>query len=273
MIISLLNNKWNKEIESGKYNMTNLIEMKPAQTIESREVAEMLGKEHSKLMRDIRGYSKDLAEANIGLGDFFVESAYQDANNQSRPCFLLTKQGCEMAANKLTGKKGTLFTARYVQKFNQMEQSNVDSYMIADPIARAKQWIEEQQQTQLLIERTAIQEQLIAEYEPKITYLDEILNSKNTMTITQIAADYGMSGQELNRILWNNEIQRKEGGQWVLYRKHMNNGYTKSKTVIKETGAYPQTKWTQKGRIFIHNLLESLGYLAVMDNEQTEMEV
>jgi len=146
------------------------------------------------------------------------------------------------------------------------------SYMIADPIARAKQWIEEQKQTQMLIEKTAIQEQLIAEYEPKITYLDEILNSKNTMAITQIAADYGMSGQELNKILWNHDVQRKVGGQWVLYKKHMNNGFTKSKTFTNDTGAYPRTKWTQKGRLFIHNLLESLGHAALVD-EQIEIEV
>lgn len=253
--------------------MTNLIQMNSTMTIESREVAEMVGKEHSKLLRDIRTYVEYLGEAKIGQSDFFIESYYINSQNKKQPCFLLTKQGCEMVANKLTGKKGTIFTARYVQKFNEMQLNTLDSYMIEDPVKRAEKWIEEQKQTQMLAERTAIQEQLIAEYEPKITYLDEILNSKNTMTITQIAADYGMSGQELNKILWNREVQRKVGGQWVLYRKHMNNGYTKSKTVVKETGSYPQTKWTQKGRLFIHNLLESLGYLAVMDNEQTEMEV
>lgn len=146
------------------------------------------------------------------------------------------------------------------------------SYMIADPIERAKQWIEEEKQRQLLIEDNAFKEQLIAEYEPKITYLNEILNSKNTMAITQIAADYGMSAIELNRILALHGVQRKVGGQWVLLTKHMNKGYTKSKTYTNDTGAYPRTKWTQTGRIFIHNLLESLGYTALID-DQIEMEV
>lgn len=244
-----------------------------AKTIESREVAEMVGKQHNELLKDIRRFIGFLDEGEIPHVDFFIPSSYQDAKGEKRTGFLLTKQGCEMVANKVTGKKGTLFTARYVMRFNEMEsQQPQASYMIADPIARAKQWIEEQQKTQQLIERTAMQEQLIAEYEPKITYVDEILNSKNTMTITQIAADYGMSGQELNRILWNKEVQRKVGGQWVLYRKHMNNGFTKSKTYTNETGAYPQTKWTQKGRLFIHNLLESNGYTALVD-EQTKLEV
>lgn len=247
--------------------MNSLIIKENTVTIESREVAKMVGKDHGKLMRDIRGYSKDLAEATIGMGDFFLEDTYLDANNQSRPCFLLTKQGCEMVANKLTGKKGTVFTAKYVQKFNKMEQSQVSSYMISDPIERAKKWIEEEQQRQLLITDNVIKEQLIAEYEPKITYLDEILSSKNTLTITQIAADYGMSAVKLNQILFQKDVQRKVGGQWVLYSKHMNKGYTKSKTFTNETGSYVQTQWTQKGRLMIHNLLESLGYTAVSDEQ------
>lgn len=253
--------------------MNDLKALNSTMAIDSREAAEMVGKEHNKLLRDIRTYVEYLGEAKIGQSEFFIESYYINSQNKKQPCFLLTKQGCEMVANKLTGKKGVLFTAKYVMKFNEMESNQAPaSYMIADPIARAKQWIEEQQQTQLLIEKNAVQEQLIAEYEPKITYLDEILNSKNTMAITQIAADYGMSAIELNRVLAFHGVQRKVGGQWVLLTKHMNNGYTKSKTYTNDTGAYPRTKWTQKGRIFIHSLLESLGHTALVD-EQIEIEV
>ena len=91
------------------------------QTISSIEVAEMVGKEHSKLLRDIRNYITQLAETKIGLGDFFTESTYKDANNQSRPCFNVTKKGCELIAHKLTGTKGTEFTARYINRFHEME--------------------------------------------------------------------------------------------------------------------------------------------------------
>lgn len=86
-------------------------------TITSMEVAEMVGKEHSKLLRDIRNYVSQLAEAKIGLGDFFTEATYKDANNQNRPCFQVTKKGCEFIAHKLTGQKGTEFTARYINRF------------------------------------------------------------------------------------------------------------------------------------------------------------
>jgi Rha family phage regulatory protein len=90
-------------------------------TITSLEVAEMVEKDHSKLLRDIRTYASQLAEAKIGLGDFFTESTYPDANGQERPCYLVTKKGCEFISHKLTGVKGATFTARYINKFHDME--------------------------------------------------------------------------------------------------------------------------------------------------------
>jgi len=68
------------------------------QTLDSREVAEMIEKNHSKLLRDLRRYEEQFAEANIGLGDFFKVSTYADANNQNRPCYRITKKGCEFIA-------------------------------------------------------------------------------------------------------------------------------------------------------------------------------
>ena len=81
----------------------------------------MVGKGHKELLRDIRRYVSQLAESKIALGDFFTESTYKDANNQSRPCFNVTKKGCEFIAHKLTGQKGTEFTARYINRFHEME--------------------------------------------------------------------------------------------------------------------------------------------------------
>lgn len=94
-------------------------------SITSMEVAEWCGKDHGKLLRDIRNYVGQLAEAKIGLGDFFQESTYQDANNQTRPCFLVTKKGCEFIAHKMTGQKGTEFTARYINRFHEMEEGKL----------------------------------------------------------------------------------------------------------------------------------------------------
>lgn len=101
-----------------------------AQTITSMEVAQMVGKEHKELLRDIRRYAEQLAESKIALGDFFTESTYLDANNQSRPCYLITKKGCEFIAHKLTGIKGTEFTARYINRFHEMEDAIVHGNVV-----------------------------------------------------------------------------------------------------------------------------------------------
>ncbi len=95
------------------------------QKLTSMEVAQMVKKEHKNLVRDIRRYSEQLAESKIELGDFFSESTYLDSNNQSRPCYLVTKKGCEFIAHKLTGQKGTEFTARYINRFHEMEHELV----------------------------------------------------------------------------------------------------------------------------------------------------
>lgn len=129
--------------------------------------------------------------------------------------------------------------------------------------------------TQLKEERTGrlIAEQKIAEYEPKISYLDSILSSTDSVTISQIAADYGMSPQQMNKLLHKLGIQKKIGNQWLLCKKHMNQGYTKSHTseIPKADGGTKivmNTKWTQKGRLFIYELLKKEGYYPQMDLEE-----
>lgn len=101
--------------------MNNLALLENQQTITSLEVAEMIGKEHSKLLKDIRRYTEQLNEAKIGLVDFFTESTYVDAKGENRPCYEVTKKGCEFIAHKLTGQKGTEFTAKYINRFHDME--------------------------------------------------------------------------------------------------------------------------------------------------------
>lgn len=92
------------------------------QTLNSREVAEMVGKKHYNLMRDIKGYAEELNELKIEAVDFFKENNYKDGKGETRPCYDITKKGCEFIAHKLTGIKGTEFTARYINRFHDMEE-------------------------------------------------------------------------------------------------------------------------------------------------------
>lgn len=91
-------------------------------TIMSMEVAEMVEKEHGKLLRDIKRYSNQMSEAKIGLSDFWIESYYKNERGKEYPCFAITQKGCEFIAHKMTGTKGTVFTARYINRFHEMEE-------------------------------------------------------------------------------------------------------------------------------------------------------
>lgn len=132
---------------------------------------------------------------------------------------------------------------------------------------------QQQKEKELLKTENLILEQQVKEYEPKVTYYDQILQSKSLLNITQIAKDYGMTGQDLNKILNKEKVQFKQSGQWLLYAIHQDKGYTKSNTQSftrsnGEEGTKLHTKWTQKGRLFIHRVLERKGILAVMDKEK-----
>lgn len=132
--------------------------------------------------------------------------------------------------------------------------------------------------TELKQEREAKQKALVAleqinkeleEAKPKLTYYDTILNSVGTMTSSQIGADYGMSAIKLNRILNEQKLIKKVNNQWILYAKYQNQGLTESKTFDVEhgsiVGSYVSTRWTQKGRLKIHEILTKLGYVANVD--------
>ncbi|WP_194750372.1 Rha family transcriptional regulator [Staphylococcus chromogenes] len=91
--------------------------------VDSREVAEMVGKRHDNLVRDIKGYIKILEDSSkLSSHNFFEESTYINSQNKIQPCYLLTKKGCDMVANKMTGSKGVLFTAIYVDAFHEMQE-------------------------------------------------------------------------------------------------------------------------------------------------------
>lgn len=131
---------------------------------------------------------------------------------------------------------------------------------------------DEQEKNRALEAENALQKQAIADFEPIKQYVDTILESKGTLATTQIAADYGMSAQQLNRVLKEEGIQWNVNGQWILRKKYMGMGLTSSKTIqFTHADGRPdtrvQTVWTQKGRLRIHEILTARGITAVMDRD------
>ena len=118
----------------------------------------------------------------------------------------------------------------------------------------------EKRNEDLLLENN-MQQQQIGELQPKAEYHDLILQSKELVNITQIAKDYGMSAQEMNKTLKDLKIQYKQSGQWLLYKHYHDKGYTHSVTEKYfrkdgSVGVNMHTKWTQKGRLFLYDILK-----------------
>ena len=136
---------------------------------------------------------------------------------------------------------------------------------------------EERQKRKELEEANQIQQIQIAELQPKASYYDVILNCKDLVSITKIAKDYGMSGQKLNNLLHEKKVQFKQGAIWLPYQNYAEKGYTSTKTHTYlgndgETHSKQSMYWTQKGRIFIYELLKKDGILPTIERDQEEKE-
>jgi prophage antirepressor-like protein len=121
-----------------------------------------------------------------------------------------------------------------------------------------------------LAERAAVQEQQIAEMRPKAGYYDVVLACKNAVPMRVIAKDYGWSAQRMNTFLHDSGIQYKQGGVWLLYQNHAENGYTDTRTHVHagrdgEPKSTIHTYWTQKGRLFIYEKMKSSGNLPLIE--------
>ena len=216
-------------------------------TISSREVAEMMEVQHKSVLRKIDDINEDFGSTKLCHQKYWIESTFENRGKQYRE-YQVTKLGCEFLAHKTTGKKGTLFTARYMDKFEEMKQELQyrSSYMIADPIERAKAWIREEEERRLLA-------QTVEEQRPKVEYHDAVLNSDKLVTTTDIAKDLGMSARALNQRLNELGIIFKQGKCWKLYAKHQDKLPQYCDYHINEYGQ--NLKWTEQGRKWIIELL------------------
>ncbi len=172
----------------------------------------------------------------------------------------MAKELCMLARNE-KGKQARQYFIEVERDWNSPEKVMARALLIAN-----------KEIDTLKLENT-VQRQVIAEFKPIKEYVDTILSSEDTVTITQIAADYGLSAKALNKILNEQGLIRKVGGQWVLYSSHMQKGYTRSETidVARADGSVKvvmNTKWTQKGRLKIHELLTAIGIVANMDKTE-----
>ena len=133
-----------------------------------------------------------------------------------------------------------------------------------------------QLQNRVLESKNILLEEITAQQKPLTDYARIILSSTQTVTITQIAQDYGMGPVRMNQLLFKLHIQHKVGGQWILYIPYLNKGYVQSFSsyFVKSDGEVQvklHTRWTQQGRLFLYQELKSAGYLPMIEQNKTEI--
>lgn len=175
------------------------------EAVDSRDVARMVERNHKELLRDIRGYIDIMEKSNerkIAPVDFFIPSAYKDSKGEARPCYLLTKKGCDMVANKMTGEKGVLFTAAYVTAFEKMRE-NLTRALPRDFPTALRMLAEAEEQ------RLALESQAAAD-RPKVIFADAVSAAHTSILVGELAKVLKQNGVDIgqNRLF---EQLRRDG--------------------------------------------------------------
>ena len=230
----------------------------------SLKIAEVFGKEHKDVLKAIRNKSKLFGQRN------FAQSYYINNQNKKQPMYLLDRDFTTFLIMGFTGSKADEWKIKYIKAFNEMEQMLKDGTQLTEKqklelqlFSKNKAEVAEAHKKLLELETKPLIE-TIENQKPLVEFADDILLSPGTVTITQIAKDYGMRGAEMNNLLHKLRIQYKVNGQWVLYAKYDDKGYTKSCTKkIKNTYGKSEsivyTRWTEEGRKFLNELLKNEG--------------
>lgn len=231
--------------------MTDLVFLQDNQALTtSRIVAEYFEKQHQHVMRDIRDIIAQAGDASkIGL--MFHEATYEDAYGRDKPMFTMNRDGFNLLAMGFTGAKALQFKLKFIAAFNAMEQQLKVVLPSGDPREVFTPTVLRQ-----LANHIESLESQVAELKPDAEYCRNVLQSPDTMPITLIAKEYGLSGETLNKILVEAKLIRKVGKTYVLNQPYAAMGYAETETILTRGGIRKMLKWTEKGRHLIHKILQ-----------------
>ena len=239
--------------------MTELMSIK--EMLSSLQIAEITGKQHAHVMRDIRNLlEQGVDESNFGL------TSYTDCYDRQQACYQLTKKGCLILASGYNA----LLREKIINRWEELETQHRNSgFQIPQTLSEAlmlaaeqtKQLEQAKAEKQLLEAKAQEQERIIKEQAPQVEYFQKVLTSESTYTVTQIAKEFGWGPQTLNRKLKELGVQYKQNDQWLLKAKYQNKGYTDTitrehKDHLGRQRTSLQTVWREPGRQFIHSLFD-----------------
>lgn len=250
----------------------------------SLQIAEITGRRHTDIMRSIRKMEpawEKVSERKFALAE------YQDEQGKPRPCYSLNKEECLYIATKFNDEA----RAKLIKRWKELEEQHQKPSVPQNYLEALKSLVKSEEEKQQLAlqnkrqqatiltiskENTELGNKII-EMLPKVSYYDQILQSDATMTITQIAQDYGMSAIKLNLLLSDMRIQYKVRGQWILFGQFLHGGYVHSRAIdiIRSDGRHDvkyNTEWTTKGRVFLYEALKAKGILPLIEQECTSVD-
>lgn len=253
--------------------MNELVAITQVQTMSSLQIAELTGKRHANVIRDIA----NLLEQGVNELNFELVE-YIDAKGEKRPCYQLTKTGCLILASGYNAVLREKIINRWIELETEATPKLPQTF--AEALRLAAEQAEENER--LMIENGELrkdntakdativeQDRTISLMKPKANYYDVILNNPHTLNTTTIASDYGMTANKFNKLLHSLGIQKKVGGVWIPFAKYIAKGYTKISTDpnpnSKHGGTYTYSKWTQQGRLFLYEILKKNNVLPLIE--------
>lgn len=255
------------------------------QGMTSLQIAEVTGKNHAHVMRDIRNLlDKGVSESNFGLSSY--KQKQPNGGTKDVAMYELTPKGCLILASGYDPVLREKIVDK-LEEYQMKERGNmIQLPNFEDPAEAAIAWAKEYREKKVL----AIEVQTVKRENLKLeaenvqlalenqelkhdrNYLDIIMRSRSLMTVSQIAQDYGMSAKAMNKQLADMGIQYKCNDQWILYSRYKDCGYVSSKCIdITRADGRPDvvlhTEWTQAGRKFLYEELKKVGVLPMLERE------
>ena len=227
-------------------------------------VAQKFGKQHKDVLESVRGILT--TAENSAVLSMFYETTYLNDQNKQQPLFIMNRDGFSLLVMGFTGKDALKFKLDFIDAFNKMDALlKSDDYILARSQEILQNRLQAAQQ-QLQIAKGTIehQQEEIKILAPKAEYMDTVLQSVSTYTMTQVAKEMGMSAIKLEKELHDRGVMFRQSGQWILYARYQGKGYTRTRTHHYHhsdgtTGTNAITVWTEKGRAFVHGLMNKEG--------------
>ena len=250
----MLNKSTNQNQQKDSMQVATLIH--ETDKMSSLEIAEITGKRHDAILRDIRNLLSQGVNAHN-----FVEVEYTDKKGEKRPCYNLTKKGCLILASGYDAKLREKIIDRWEELETEKRNGGFQvptSFKEALLLAAHQQELIEQQQRQIEQKQETIELQQveITKSAPKVSYYDTTLQSVNTLTSTQVAKQIGLDAGKLHKKLKEAGVLYRQSGQWLLHVPYSTWGLhaTRTQTYTRSDGSVGTsiyTVWTEKGRRFI----------------------